>query len=310
TDGSSFSTLSASAARTFDPSANNNTVDITFPAATARYVRINVTANSGWNAAQLSALQVFPSGGGTSPTSASLAANPSSLTFATQAPGTTSAAQNVTLTNTGSAAAAISSVAVSGDFSQTNTCGSSLAANASCTVAVKFAPTASGARSGTLTVTSSATNSPTTVALSGTGTGSANTNLAIGRPTSESSHTDVYPSSNLTDGNQASYWESANNAFPQWAQVDLGSAASVSKVVLQLPAGWGARNETLSVTGSTDGSSFSTLKASASYAFTPGANNTVTITFPAATARYVRVTVTANDGWPAAQLSELQVWNA
>ncbi|WP_234343317.1 choice-of-anchor D domain-containing protein [Streptomyces sp. NRRL F-5123] len=309
TDGSSFSTLSASAARTFDPSANNNTVDITFPAATARYVRINVTANSGWSAAQLSALQVFPSGG-TSPTSATLAANPSSLTFATQTPGTTSAAQNVTLTNTGSAAAAISSVAASGDFSQTNTCGSSLAANASCTVAVKFAPTASGARSGTLTVTSNAGNSPTTVALSGTGTGSANTNLAAGRTTSESSHTDVYPSSNLTDGNQASYWESANNAFPQWAQVDLGSAASVSKVVLQLPAGWGARNETLSVTGSTDGSSFSTLKASASYAFTPGANNTVTITFPAATARYVRVTVTANDGWPAAQLSELQVWNA
>jgi hypothetical protein len=36
----------------------------------------------------------------------------------------------------------------------------------------------------------------------------------------------------------------------------------------------------------------------------------VTITFPAATARYVRVTITSNDGWPAGQLSELQVWNA
>ncbi|MFI0895054.1 choice-of-anchor D domain-containing protein [Streptomyces sp. NPDC020983] len=309
TDGSSFSTLSAPAARTFDPNANGNTVSITFTAATARYVRINVTANTGWSAAQLSALQVFPSGG-TTPASGTLSANPSSLTFATQAPGTTSAAQNVTLTNTGSAAAAISSVAVSGDFSQTSTCGSSLAAGASCTVAVKFTPTASGTRTGTLTVTGNASNSPTTVALSGTGTGSASTNLAAGRATSESSHTDVYPSSNLTDGNQASYWESANNAFPQWAQVDLGSAASVGKVVLQLPAGWGARNETLSVTGSTDGSGFSTLKASAAYAFTPGAGNTVTITFPAATARYVRVTVTANDGWPAAQLSELQVWNA
>ncbi|CAG7643904.1 choice-of-anchor D domain-containing protein [Actinacidiphila bryophytorum] len=309
TDGSSFSTLSPSAARTFDPNADNNTVTVTFTAATARYVRINVTANSGWSAAQLSGLSVYPAGG-TNPSSATLAVSPSSLTFAAQAPGTTSSAQNLTVTNTGSAAASIGSVSASGDFSQTNTCGSSLAAGAACTVAVKFAPTASGTRTGTLTITSNATDSPTTVALTGTGTGTVSTNLAAGRPTSESSHTDVYPSSNLTDGNQASYWESANNAFPQWAQVDLGSARSVGKVVLQLPAGWGSRNETLSVTGSTDGSSFSTLKPSASYAFTPGANNTVTITFTAATERYVRVTVTANDGWPAGQLSELQVWNS
>ncbi|SHL25334.1 choice-of-anchor D domain-containing protein [Actinacidiphila paucisporea] len=309
TDGNSFSTLSPSAPQTFDPNANNNTVTVTFTAATARYVRINVTANSGWQAAQLSALQVFPAGGGTNPSSATLAVTPSSLTFAAQAPGTTSGAQNVTVTNTGTAAAAISGVSTSGDFSQTNTCGSSLAVNASCTVAVKFAPTASGTRTGTLTITSNASNNPTTVALTGTGSGTVSTNLAAGRPTSESSHTDVYPSSNLTDGNQASYWESANNAFPQWAQVDLGSAQSASRVVLQLPAGWGARNEVLSVTGSTDGSTFTTLKSSASYAFTPGANNTVTITFTASTQRYVRVTVTSNDGWPAAQLSEVQVWN-
>ena len=46
---------------TFDPNANNNTVTITFPAATARYVRVNITANTGWNAAQLSDLEVFPS---------------------------------------------------------------------------------------------------------------------------------------------------------------------------------------------------------------------------------------------------------
>ncbi|WP_329177509.1 choice-of-anchor D domain-containing protein [Streptomyces sp. NBC_01477] len=310
TDGNTFSTLAPSSVQTFDPSANNNTVTVTFPAATARYVRINVTANSGWSAAQLSGLQVYPSGGSGNPSSATLAVTPSSLTFAAQAPGTTSGAQNVTVTNTGTAAASISSVAASGDFAQTNTCGSSLAANASCTVAVKFTPTASGTRTGTLTINSNASNNPTTVALTGTGTGTVSTNLAAGRPTTESSHTDVYPSSNLTDGNQASYWESANNAFPQWVQVDLGSAQSVSKVVLQLPAGWGSRNETLSVTGSTNNSTFSTLKSSASYAFTPGANNTVTITFPATTQRYIRVTVTANDGWPAGQLSEVQVWNS
>ncbi|MFD0331688.1 discoidin domain-containing protein [Streptacidiphilus monticola] len=160
-------------------------------------------------------------------------------------------------------------------------------------------------------MTSNAANSPTTVSLTGTGATATATNLAAGKPTSESSHNDVYPSSNVTDGNQSTYWESANNAFPQWVQVDLGAANSVSRVVLELPASWGARSQTLTLQGSTDGSTFSTLKASASYTFDPTANsNTVTITFPAASARYVRATFTANTGWPAGQVSEFQVWNS
>ena len=310
TDGTSFSNIVGSAGYTFDPNANNNTVTITFNAATTRYVRVNITANTGWSAAQLSDFEVFPSGsGGTSP-SATLSANPGSLTFASQALNTGSSAQSVTVSNTGTAAATVSGVATTGDFSQTNTCGTSIAAGGSCTVSVVFTPTASGARSGSLSVAGNASNSPLTVALTGTGAGTVSTNLAAGKATSESSHTDVYPSSNVTDGNQSSYWESANNAFPQWVQVDLGSAQSASRVVLQLPAGWGARNQTLSLTGSTDGSTFSTLKSSATYTFDPSANNTVTITFPATTQRYFRVTVTANTGWPAGQISEFQVWNS
>ncbi|MEY9871679.1 hypothetical protein ABH931_001152 [Streptacidiphilus sp. MAP12-33] len=148
-------------------------------------------------------------------------------------------------------------------------------------------------------------NSLQFAATSGTGS----TNLAAGKPTAESSHTDVYPSSNVTDGNQSSYWESTNNVFPQWVQVDLGSAQSAARVVLQLPASWGARDETLSLLGSTDGSNFTTVVPSATYTFTPSANNTVTITFPATAQRYWRVNITANTGWPAGQISELQVWN-
>ncbi|WP_026150898.1 carbohydrate-binding protein [Streptomyces prunicolor] len=136
------------------------------------------------------------------------------------------------------------------------------------------------------------------------------TNLAAGRPTTESSHTDVYASSNVTDGNQGSYWESANNAFPQWVQVDLGSARSAARAVLQLPVTWGARSQTLSLSGSTDGATFTTLKSSAAQAFDPGTKNTVTLTFPAALRRYYRVTIAANTGWPAGQVSEFQVWTA
>jgi len=305
TDGSTFSTIVPSATYTFDP-ATGNTVTLTFTAANARYVRANITANSGWTAGQLSDFEVFPSGGTSS--SAILSSAPSSLTYASQALNTASAAQTVTVTNTGTAAATVSGVTTTGDYSQTNTCGTSVAAGASCTVSVLFTPVASGTRTGTLTVSSNASNNPTTVALSGTGAGTTNTNLAAGKTTTQSSSTAGYPSANVTDGDQSSYWESANNALPQWVQVDLGSAQAASRVVLQLPASWGARTQTLTLTGSTDGTTFSTLKASATYTFDPATSNTATLTFTASTQRYFRVTVSANTGWPAGQLSEFQVW--
>ncbi|WP_198681655.1 choice-of-anchor D domain-containing protein [Kribbella rubisoli] len=295
TDGSSFSTAVGSATYTF--TSPTNVVNITVPATNARYVRVNITANSGWPAGQVSEFEVYPSGGA----APGLTTSPSSLTFASQALNTDSAAQPVTVTNTGTVASSIN-VGISGDYSQTNNC-STLAVGGSCTVNVTFRPTAAGTRTGTLTVNSN------TVALSGTGAGATNTNLAAGKPTSESSHNDVYPSSNVTDGNQSTYWESANNAFPQWVQVDLGSAVSAGRIVLQLPAGWGARTETLSVVGSTNGTSFTTIVPSATYSLAPS-NNTATITFAPTTQRYVRLNFTANSGWPAAQLSELQIWNS
>ena len=133
-------------------------------------------------------------------------------------------------------------------------------------------------------------------------------NLAAGKAASASSSTQNYAASNVTDGNQGTYWESANNAFPQWVQVDLGSSVSTNQVVLKLPgSGWGSRNQTLAVQGSTDGQNFNDLSASASRAFNaPG--NTVTIDYGASTARYLRIRITANTGWPAGQLSELEVY--
>jgi hypothetical protein len=115
---------------------------------------------------------------------------------------------------------------------------------------------------------------------------------------------------NVTDGSTSSYWESASNSFPQWVQVDLGAATSVSRITLDLPpsTAWATRSQTLSVLGSTDGSAFSTLVASASYTFNPATGNTVTITFPSASERYVRVNITANSGWPAGQVSDFQIY--
>ncbi|MEU4449605.1 discoidin domain-containing protein [Actinosynnema sp. NPDC050801] len=125
---------------------------------------------------------------------------------------------------------------------------------------------------------------------------------------SASSHNDVYQASNAGDANQASYWESANNAFPQWLRADLGAAIKVDRVVLKLPtAGWGARTQTLAVQHSTDGQNFGDLVPSAQYAFNPTANNTVTIQFTATTTRYVRLLITGNSAWPAGQVSEFEL---
>jgi F5/8 type C domain len=92
---------------------------------------------------------------------------------------------------------------------------------------------------------------------------------------------------NATDGNTSTYWESVNSAFPQWLQVDLGAAKSFSRIVLDLPpsSSWSTRTQTLTASGSTDGSGFSTIVAPAGYTFNPSTGNTVTITLPATSAR-------------------------
>ncbi|MGW1213874.1 galactose-binding domain-containing protein [Streptomyces sp. NPDC002499] len=142
---------------------------------------------------------------------------------------------------------------------------------------------------------------------------SSTTNLALHRPTSESSHTQVYGSGNATDGDANSYWESANNAFPQWLQVDLGAATGIKRIVLTLPpaTAWSTRTQTISVQGGTDAGTSTQLLAPATYTFNPATGNTATLTLPATTStRYVRLTFTANTGWPAGQVSEFQVFGA
>ncbi len=124
---------------------------------------------------------------------------------------------------------------------------------------------------------------------------------------SSSSQNQGYVAGNAGDGNASTYWESQNNAFPQWIQADLGAAVKSDRVVLKLPTNWGTRTQTLAVQGSTDGANFTDLVASRGYEFNPASANTVTIDFTAATARYVRLRITANTGWPAGQLSEFEV---
>ena len=92
-----------------------------------------------------------------------------SLDFSSQAIGTSSAAKQVTLSNTGSGALNVASIVATGDFTASSTCGSSIAINGTCTISIVFAPTAGGARTGSVTITDNAPDSPQVIALSGGG---------------------------------------------------------------------------------------------------------------------------------------------
>jgi probable HAF family extracellular repeat protein len=97
----------------------------------------------------------------------SLSVTPMALTFSSLLVGKHSAAQPVTVNNTGPTAFGFNPMAVTGDFSQTNNCGVSLAAGSSCAIQIAFTPTAPGTRTGVLTVASGGTSY--TVNLMGTG---------------------------------------------------------------------------------------------------------------------------------------------
>ena len=130
-------------------------------------------------------LQIYMSGTGVEPL---VGLSESALTFTGQLLNTTSAAKAVTLDNSGNGALIITSVAVIGDFVQTNTCGSSVAVGANCIVNVTFTPTAGGTRAGTITITDNATDSPQTISLSGTGE-----DFSVGPPSGGSTSATVSP---------------------------------------------------------------------------------------------------------------------
>jgi Cep192 domain 4/HYDIN/CFA65/VesB-like, Ig-like domain/Protein of unknown function (DUF1565) len=117
---------------------------------------------------------VYLSGNGSAPLAL---LSPLSVTFPGQVIHTSSMAKNITLKNNGGAPLDITSIAVTGanagDFTQSNTCGTSVAAYAQCTISVSFIPQAAGTRSATLTVTDNSGSGTQTTALSGTGLSSA-----------------------------------------------------------------------------------------------------------------------------------------
>lgn len=186
---------------------------------------------------------------------------PASLSFGDQVINTGSSSQTVTLTNTGNAVLSISSIADSGDYSQANNCGNSLAAGANCTIVVIFTPTALGTRTGAVTITDNAAGSPHQVSLSGTGV-SAPSSAATVTPTSLSFGNQVI---NTTSNSQAVALSNTGNTaltisnvgiMGDFAQTGncgatLPAASSCTFAVTFTPTATGDRTGTLSITAGT-----------------------------------------------------------
>ena len=235
------------------------TISVTFkPAAGGTRTAAVVVADTAVDSPQTVAL----SGTGSAPVAT---VSPSSVAFANQAVGAASTAQSVTLTNSGNAALSVTSIAVFGvnssDFSQSNNCGTSVAAGAKCTISVTFKPTIAGNRSAALAITDNAAGSPQSVSLSGTGVSTGVT---------------LSPSS-VSFGNQA---------------VGVGSAAHAVTLT-------NAGNSTLSVTGiavfGVNSSEFAQTNNCGS-SVAAGANCTINVTFKpsAAGSRSAALAITDN----------------
>ncbi len=136
------------------------------PAATgSRSATLTLASNASNGSASLAL-----SGTGTATPQPAVSLSAAAIAFGNQTVGTASNASVVTLTNTGSATLSISSLSASGsDFSLSHNCPANLSAGSACNLSTSFTPTTTGARSGSLTITTNAATSPDTLNLSGTG---------------------------------------------------------------------------------------------------------------------------------------------
>ncbi len=197
--------------------------------------------------------------------------SPTSLTWGSVSVGSAGGQKTATLTNTGSASITIRSIAITGtnaaDFSIfSKTCGTSLAAAASCTAKIIFKPTTTGTRTAKLTFTDTASNSPQTVALSGAGTSVtvslSPTSLAFGSVIIGSSGSSL--SASLHNGTAASITISnvaiiGTNAADftissKTCGTSLAASASCSATIQFKPAATGTRTASLRFTDSASNS--------------------------------------------------------
>ena len=240
-------------------------------------------------------IQVTLTGSGAAPPAAALSASPASLAFGSVTVGATSVARSVTVTNNGGTTATGIGFANSNDAEfvvSNNTCGATLAAGASCTFKVAYAPAAAGGDSASLTINSSA--SPVTVSLTGTGTAAATANLSASPATAAFGNVTVGQTSaattitiNNTGGAAASTVAIANSNAAEFVVssstcgATIANGASCTLAVAYAPAAAGADSATLTVTYA-GGGALSIALSGTGVASAPPPPGTGQLSFPAA----------------------------
>ncbi len=231
-----------------------------------------------------------------------LSVSPTSVAFASTVVGTTTAAQVVTIKNTGTAAITLTSETLTGTneasfIKSATTCGTSLAAAATCTVSVEFKPTAAGTLTGSLSVADNATGTPQTVALSGVATAAATHTVSLSTTTLTFASTVIgsttaaqvvtikntgtgavtLTSETITGTNATSFVKSATTCG-----TSLAAAASCTVSVEFKPTVAGALTASLSIADNATGTpQIVTLKGTATAATTATASLSATsIAFP------------------------------
>ena len=181
--------------------------------------------------------------------------SPTSLSFGNQPVGITSGQQTSTLTNTGNATLMITSIQVtginSGDFAQSNNCGTSVPAGGGCTITVTFTPSVLGSESASVGITDNAPNNPQSVPLTGAGVAA----LVTLSPTSLSFANQPV---GITSGPQTSTLTNTGNATLMIGSIQVAGAntadfAEINNCGTSVPAGGGCTitvNFTPSVLGS------------------------------------------------------------
>src|SRR3989449_932695 len=251
-------------------------VNLTFTptAASARTATVTITDD-----APGSPQSVSLTGTGVTPPAATLSATSSA--FGNQRVGTTSAAQNLTLTNNGGAPLNLTSITITGAqaadfaFAAGNTCptgAGSVAPGASCTISISFTPAATGARAATVTITDDAAGSPQLVSLAGTGivpaVTLAPTNLAFGTQrlsttspaqtvtlTNSGTATLSITSIALAGSNPGDFAVAGSGVAPcPLADGPVAASASCAFTVTFTPAATGARTATVTITDDAPGS--------------------------------------------------------
>jgi Pectate lyase superfamily protein/F5/8 type C domain len=241
-----------------------------------------------------------------------LSLSTSSVDFGLVNLNTQSPAQTVTITNPGPDPAPISSVYATGGFDETSNCPATLAVGDSCTATVTVTPTAVQQYQGSLVFDANPLSNPFApyvVSLSAA-VYNPDGNLGLTATASADNTLAGFPAGNANDGNQATYWQAANAAGVLTLQ--LAEAAPVDRVVLELPQGWGDRDQTIEVDGSTDGTTWTQLVAPTAYLFSANnaaGNNVVSIPVPSTTLNYIRVDVSNNTVQGAPQIAEFQVYS-